>query len=152
MNSQPQPTDTNMKTEPNAKTEPIRKTDPKSGADLDPIDHILSTDGELVPSSGFLASVMDRVREEAAAPPPIPFPWKRFLPGMLLALSVFGWGAFQLSRSLPQALQQLSSAGPHLGVLAARDLTQAGWIALACVLALVSWLFAKRLAGQSNLL
>jgi len=33
---------------------------------------------------GFLASVMDRVREEAAAPPPIPFPWKRALPGMAL--------------------------------------------------------------------
>jgi hypothetical protein len=151
MNSLPQSTDTNMKTEPNAKIEPTRKTDPKSGADLDPIDRILSTDGELVPSSGFLASVMDRVREEAAAPPPIPFPWKRALPGVLLAVGVFGWGAVQLFRFLPQALQQLSSAGPHLGVLAARDLTQAGWIALACVLALVSWLFAKRLAGHGTL-
>jgi len=60
MNSLPRSTDTNMKTEPNAKIEPTRKTDPKSGADLDPINRILSTDGELVPSSGFLASVMDR--------------------------------------------------------------------------------------------
>ena len=29
---------------------------------------------ELIPSSGFLASVMECVEEEAAAPPPIPFP------------------------------------------------------------------------------
>jgi hypothetical protein len=46
---------------------------------------------------------------------------------------------------------RLFSAGPHLPILAARDLTQAGWIALACVLALLSWIFAKRLAGSSNL-
>jgi len=49
-------------------------------------------------------------------------------------------------------MRRLFSASPHLPILAARDLTQAGWIALACVLALVSWLFAKRLAGRSSLL
>jgi hypothetical protein len=140
MNPQPQSkADTNAKTGPDAKTE------------IDLIDRILSSDGELVPSSGFLASVMDRVREEAAAPPPIPFPWKRALPGMLLAAGVFGWGAFQLFRFLPQAMQQVSFASPHLPVLAAHDLAQAGWIALACVLALISWLFAKRLAESGTL-
>jgi hypothetical protein len=46
--------------------------------------------------------------------------------------------------------RRLFSAGPHLPILAARDPTQAGWIALACVLALLSWIFAKRLAGSSN--
>ena len=48
------------------------------------MDEILGTERELVPSSGFLASVMDRVREEAATPPPIPFPWKRAVPGIVL--------------------------------------------------------------------
>ena len=28
---------------------------------------------------------MDAVRREAAAPPPIPFPWKRALPGLVVA-------------------------------------------------------------------
>lgn len=49
------------------------------------IDNILSKQDEIVPSSGFVVSVMDAVRREAAAPPPIPFPWKRALPVLLLA-------------------------------------------------------------------
>jgi hypothetical protein len=72
------------------RTEPTTK--------LETIDRILAADQALVPSSGFLASVMDRVREEAAAPPPIPFPWKRALPGMALVAGVFGWCTFELMR------------------------------------------------------
>jgi len=53
----------------------------------DDIDRILFQQDEIVPSSGFAASVMDAVRREASAPPPIPFPWKRALPIVLLAAS-----------------------------------------------------------------
>ena len=42
----------------------------------------------LVPSSGFTESVMSAVRAEAAAPPPIPFPWMRALPGIAAASDV----------------------------------------------------------------
>lgn len=52
------------------------------------IDRILSREDEILPSSGFVVSVMEAVRREAAAPPPIPFPWKRALPGMVLGGSV----------------------------------------------------------------
>lgn len=41
------------------------------------------------PSSGFAASVMERVREEAAATAascPIQFPWRRALPGLCMAV------------------------------------------------------------------
>ena len=48
-------------------------------------DHILSREDEIFPSSGFAASVMDAVRREAAAPKPIPFPWKRAVPGLVIA-------------------------------------------------------------------
>jgi len=48
------------------------------------INRILSREDEILPSSGFAVSVMDAVRREAAAPPPIPFPWKRALPGLVL--------------------------------------------------------------------
>lgn len=48
------------------------------------IDRILSREDEILPSSGFAVSVMDAVRREAAAPPPIPFPWKRALPGLVV--------------------------------------------------------------------
>src|SRR5208282_839135 len=53
--------------------------------DEDEVDRILSREDEILPSSGFAVSVMDAVRREAAAPPPIPFPWKRALPGLVAA-------------------------------------------------------------------
>ena len=49
------------------------------------MDRILSREDEILPSSGFAVSVMEAVRREAAAPPPIPFPWKRALPGLVVA-------------------------------------------------------------------
>ena len=66
----------------------------KDQVEMEPtaIDRILATEEDLVPSSGFLASVMERVHDEAAAPAPIPFPWKRAIPGMLLAVGVLGGG------------------------------------------------------------
>ena len=48
----------------------------------------LSNEDAILPSSGFAASVMDAVRREALAPPPLPFPWKRALP--CFAACVFG--------------------------------------------------------------
>jgi hypothetical protein len=48
----------------------------------DKLDRILAQEDVLLPSSGFTASVMDAIREEAAAPAPIPFPWKLALPGI----------------------------------------------------------------------
>jgi hypothetical protein len=45
---------------------------------------------EILPSSGFTASVMDAVRCEAAAPPPIPFPWKWALPGLVVCGVMLG--------------------------------------------------------------
>jgi hypothetical protein len=48
----------------------------------DELDRILGEE-EIVPSAGFVASVMDAVYREAAAPSPLPFPWKQALPGLL---------------------------------------------------------------------
>jgi len=52
----------------------------------DELDRILSKQDDIQPSSGFAVSVMEAVREEATAPPPIPFPWKRALPILLFAV------------------------------------------------------------------
>ena len=52
------------------------------------MDQILCKQDEILPSSGFTAAVMEAVRREAAAPAPIPFPWKRALPVMILAAIV----------------------------------------------------------------
>ncbi|HLH44106.1 MAG TPA: hypothetical protein VKV74_14055 [Bryobacteraceae bacterium] len=48
----------------------------------DEFDRALSGEVPIVPSAGFVNGVMEAVRREASAPPPIPFPWKRALPGL----------------------------------------------------------------------
>jgi hypothetical protein len=51
------------------------------------IDRALCTaDDDIVPSSGFAEAVMATIEREAAAPPPIRFPWMRALPGILAAI------------------------------------------------------------------
>jgi hypothetical protein len=121
-------------------------------ADRSNLDRILVTEEELVPTSGFLASVMERVQEEATAPPPIPFPWKRTLPGMVFIAGVFGWGGFELAPHALNAAQGISFATPHLSVVSLRPLEQAGWVALALGVSLASWILSRRLAGRSGLL
>ncbi len=54
-------------------------------ANEDQIDRILSREEEILPSSGFTASVMEAVRREASVPAPIAFPWKRAWPVLVLA-------------------------------------------------------------------
>ncbi len=126
--------------------------------ELGHIDHILASEEPLIPSSGFLESVMERVREEAAAPPPIPFPWKRALPGVFLTAGVFGWAAFEFIRLGLPAAGSLAAAGsasfamPHFSAAAAQPFEPAGWVALALGTSLLSWLLARRLAGRSGLL
>ncbi len=52
------------------------------------IDRILSADPVIEPSANFAARVMGQVREEATAPPPIEFPWRRFLPVAITCAAV----------------------------------------------------------------
>ncbi|MEM8931329.1 MAG: hypothetical protein AAGE94_09150 [Acidobacteriota bacterium] len=54
----------------------------------DVLARILNEDDELQPMIGFSTRVMRSVREEAVAKPPIPFPWARFLPGVLLNVAL----------------------------------------------------------------
>jgi len=111
---------------------------------------ILAGEGELIPSSGFLASVMERVQQEAVAPLPIPFPWRRALPGIALTAGVFGWGAVELIR---QGLPELTSLPPlTLPAALIAPAVQAGWVAMALGVSLLCWLLARRLAGRGGLL
>ena len=58
----------------------------------DDLDHILSSEADIVPSSGFAGSVMDAIQAQTSIPPPIPFPWKRAIPGFAGALALNGFG------------------------------------------------------------
>ncbi|MGO9317911.1 MAG: hypothetical protein ACLPXT_06990 [Terracidiphilus sp.] len=131
------------------------------------IDHILAGEEELMPSSGFVASVMEQVRQEAAMPEPIPFPWKMAIPLLLLVCGGVGWSTVELvrigmrGRSLTAlGLTELSQLGqswwtftlPPLSTEQVRSLEQAGWVALALGISLLSWLLSRRLAGRGGLL
>jgi hypothetical protein len=131
------------------------------------IGHILAGEEELLPSSGFVASVMDRVRQEAALPAPIPFPWKWAIPLLLLAGGGIGWSTVEVVRIGSKGLgltalglTGLSQPGqnwwtislPPLSIVQVRSLEQAGWVALALGMSLLSWLLSRRLAGRGGLL
>lgn len=114
------------------------------------IDRMLSRQDEILPSSGFAVSVMDAVRSEADAPPPIPFPWKRALPAAALAaaalLATMVWVVVvvvQFSR------ESLATAPPAtLFIVAHWGLNSvAGWTGLSLLVALVSAKLSMRLAG-----
>jgi hypothetical protein len=95
---------------------------------------------------------MERVRDEAAIPKPIPFPWLRALPGIVLAVAVLGWYGFELARVVLANAREISSTQLHLTAAAGRALEPAGWVAVAFAASMLSWLFARRLAGRSGLL
>ena len=120
------------------------------------IDRILSKQDEILPSSGFVGSVMDAVRREAAAPPPIPFPWKRALPCLALAIVALGVVVAGVIAAMAQAMRGSSthqipvslSLPPMLTSIAQGNLgTAAGWACLALLLAFASVKVSMRLAA-----
>ena len=128
------------------------KPNVKPEADDAAIDRILAAEEELIPSSGFLAATMERVREEAACPKPIPFPWLRALPGIALGVSVLGWGGFEMVRAGLNSARETSFVQPHLTAVNVHALEPVGWVAVALVVPLISWIFSRRIAGKSGLL
>jgi hypothetical protein len=116
------------------------------------LDRILASEEELTPSSGFVASVMDRVREEAAAPQPIPFPWKRALPGMVIAAAVLVWCAVKLVQMGIAAARTPMLVELHPSSSMIRSAEDAGWVAAALGVSLLSWLLARRMVGRSGLI
>ncbi|HYK36657.1 MAG TPA: hypothetical protein VEV40_11885 [Alloacidobacterium sp.] len=120
----------------------------------DELDRMLSRQDEIVPSSGFVSSVMDAVRREAAVPdpgpfPPLAFPWVRALPMFLALAAVIAMlisGFVELIHMPASAVQR-----PLLAPAVEHALAQvnAGWLAVALLLAFLSTFFSVRFAvGQ----
>ena len=121
------------------------------------IGRILATEEKLIPSSGFAGSVMERVRQEAALPKPIPFPWTWAVAGILLVGGVFGWSVFEILRpELPAldilSLRALALPSPQVWVTLAGPVEEVGWVTMALVISLLCWLLSRRLAGSGGLL
>ena len=106
----------------------------------DDVDRILAGEESVVPSSGFTASVMEAVRREAAAPPQIPFPWTRALPGLAACALMISTAPLGLRGTAPVP-------DPLAAILKAAGDAGAGWIAVALLLAYASRALSTRLAG-----
>ena len=105
---------------------------------------MLSRVEDIVPSSGFVAAVMDSVRGEAAALPEIPFPWKRALTG--LAACTLALVSFLIAALTRPAGQTGSSA--LVTLIESARAAGVGWIALALLLSLASVILSMRLTGS----
>lgn len=101
----------------------------------DEIDRILGGEEDILPSSGFHASVMEAIHREAATPPPIPFPWTRAWPAFVAAVLALVVSAVLLPPDFDALLPAAKSVG-------------APWIALAVLASVASLLFSRRLAEE----
>jgi hypothetical protein len=114
----------------------------------DPLDAMLLSEfnhaEQIRPSSGLVLSVMEAIHEQTTVPPPIPFPWKRMLPGAIAAvcalLAFLIWALFQTQTFFS------SNYSVSLSALTPLDATL-GWVALALFLTLVLVSLSFRLTG-----
>jgi hypothetical protein len=120
----------------------------------DELDRILSAEQEILPSSGFTASVMGAVRAEASAPPPIPFPWKRVLPGLVIAAVVLVVLLAQVIAQLKEGARATQSPWAtlqtDLPILSTAQHLGAQWILFALVVTLGALWFPLRLAASDR--
>jgi hypothetical protein len=112
---------------------------------------VLKADAEeILPSSGFVASVMQAVRAEAAAPPPIPFPWTRAIPGVAaagLALVFVFVAVVEFAREGVHSSAAVTWPPELVRAIEIANGAGVGWIVAASLLALVCVRFAMRVAG-----
>ena len=94
----------------------------------DELDRILSSSDSIEPAAGFSRGVMDAVRERAAQPPPLPFPWGRFAAGLAACALLAASGTILLLRAqagLEALAAPLAGVAPELGYAALALLTSA---------------------------
>jgi hypothetical protein len=127
----------------------------------DDLDRMLMEREEIVPSSGFVSSVMEAVQQEVAAPAPIPFPWKWALPGLILSVGLaMGMIARWLHSGAPVShpihpvamaipMETLSSSLSQVN-LPATTMVALEWSALALLVSLAAAWLSMRIAGARD--
>ncbi|HVQ63022.1 MAG TPA: hypothetical protein VMT78_00735 [Terriglobia bacterium] len=119
------------------------------------LDHILSREKEIVPSAKFTASVMGAIRSEAAAPPPISFPWVRALPGLITGAGALVWIIVQspagpgVSRATTAAFFQ-SWLDRLAAIVQSAESTGIGWVLLSLLLTFACWELTLRAVGKRS--
>lgn len=114
----------------------------------DPLDDVLlrefNSAEQLRPSSGFALSVMDAIYEEIAVPPPIPFPWKRIVPGAIaIPCALVAFAIWATHHNTASAVSKVTVVFPPL---TSPD-SVVSWIALSLLLTLIAVLSSFRLAN-----
>jgi hypothetical protein len=94
---------------------------------------------------------MDRVRQEAAAPEPLPFPWKRALPGMIVVGVALVWCVAQLVQMVIAEVKAAALVSLQPEALMTPRMESAGAVVAAFGVSLLSWLLARRLVGRRGL-
>lgn len=115
------------------------------------------------PSSGFAASVMERVRAEAArdaALGPIRFPWLRAVPGICMAVlaiivcvTLFVFAAIGVTHMLSSALLSATVQTGHGALPAWADLLNRlhlGWMLLALAVVFVPLMLSRSLLSRDH--
>jgi hypothetical protein len=119
----------------------------------DELDRVLSSEIDIVPSPGFARSVMAAVRSEAAALPPIPFPWMLALPGLLSCIVAIVWPLVVAIRTPAQEsasvvtstfTKWLEGAVP---LVDSAQMFGAGWVLLGLLLTIAGLKLTWHLAG-----
>jgi|SRR5579863_1843381 len=120
----------------------------------DDLNRILSAQEEIIPSSGFVSSVMDAVRHDAGAPRPIPFPWRRALPGLCAVGLTFAWVVVAGSTLFMRATATEPLPARLLSaltlILETWKIVGASWLALALVLTFASLKLATSFARRKT--
>jgi hypothetical protein len=131
-----------------------RKANPKAQPELQmaAMERALAAEERLVPASGFLAAVMDRVREEASAPAPIPFPWKRIAPGLVLGVGILGWAAWHAAPMAWAAMHGISLKPPQIPAPVLLHLKPAAWVAMSLAISWIAWAVSMRIVRRSRIL
>ncbi len=116
----------------------------------DDIDYILTNEKLITPSPGFLASVMRAVRRQAASLPPLKFPWRRTLPGILATFAAIMRAVWDLVGFLnePDVLAGFKEQLHQFADLAAQFGVQ--WIVLAVAITVVSLMLSISLVGSEH--
>lgn len=115
---------------------------------MDELDRILSAERFVTPSPDFASSVMRAIRHEAAAPPVIPFPWRRMMP-IIAAAAVLTIAAVSSLPWWPAAgPSRITESAAMRQLLAAFAALPIGYLAAALIGSLVTLRLSLRLAAD----
>ncbi len=118
----------------------------------DEMDRILNEEERIVPSSGFAASVMEAVRREALAPPPIAFPWKRAVPGIVAAIIAMVvacvWGVREILQTSDASQFSIESPRWLVEIFRAATNPAVGWFAFTMLLTYLAVKFSARMSAS----